>query len=64
MTRRGVRLVQDYCIDDVVRLSIPAATTQGGEVLDGGWYKLGCNLGMLDIHYEAAVLEAVEAEYI
>ena len=33
------------------------------EVLDGGWYRLGCSLGILDTHYQAADLEAVEAEY-
>ncbi|CAG8669214.1 9287_t:CDS:1, partial [Paraglomus occultum] len=32
------------------------------EVLDSGWYRLGC-LGILDTHYQAADIEAVEAAY-
>jgi len=38
-------------------------TMQVVEVLDGGWYRLGCSQGILDIHYQAADLEPVEAEY-
>jgi len=70
MTKRGGRVVQDYHIGDIVRLSIPAPDRQRlglpckvMEVLDGGWYRLGCSLGILDTHYQAADLEAVEAEY-
>jgi len=59
--------VQDYHIGDIVRLGIPAAPRllpcKVMEVLDGGWYRLGCSLGILDTHYQAADLEAVEAEY-
>ena len=33
------------------------------DVLDGGWYKLGCSSGILDTHYQAADLEMVDAEY-
>lgn len=33
------------------------------EVLDSGWYRLGCSLGILDTHYQAADLEAAEAAY-
>ena len=33
------------------------------EVLEGGQYKLGCSSGILDIHYYAADLEAVVAEF-
>ena len=33
------------------------------EVLDGGWYRLGCSQGILATHYQAADLETVEAEY-
>jgi len=32
------------------------------EVLDSGWYQLGCSQGILDIH-QAADLKPVEAEY-
>ncbi|CAG8654677.1 8911_t:CDS:2, partial [Paraglomus occultum] len=33
------------------------------EVLDNGWYRLGCSLDILDTHYQAADLEAAEAAY-
>ena len=33
------------------------------EVLEGGQYKLGCSSGILDIHYYAADLESVVAEF-
>ena len=33
------------------------------DVLDIGWYKLGCSSGMIDTHYRAADLEKVDAEY-
>jgi hypothetical protein len=33
------------------------------EVLDGGWYRLGCSLEILNTCYQAADLETVEAEY-
>ncbi|CAG8669548.1 11098_t:CDS:2, partial [Paraglomus occultum] len=37
-------------------------TVQGDGVLDSGWYRLGCSLGILDTH-QAADVEAVEAAY-
>src|SRR6185503_11460272 len=30
---------------------------------DGGWYKLGCSSGILNINYQAADLEIVDAVY-
>jgi len=73
MTKRGRRVVQDYHVDDIVGLGIPAPDRQRlgrrllpckvVEALDGGWYRLGCSQGILDIHYQAADLEPVEAEY-
>ena len=33
------------------------------EVLDGGWYKLGCSVGILDTHYQATDLEGIQAEF-
>ena len=33
------------------------------DVLDGGWYKLGCSSGILNINYQAADLEIVDAVY-
>ena len=33
------------------------------EVLDGGWYKLGCSEGILDTNYQAADLESIQVKY-
>jgi len=71
--RRGGRVIENYQIGDIVKLHIPAPDRQRlgrrllpckvMEVLDGGWYKLGCSEGILDTHYQAADLESVRAEY-
>ncbi|CAG8645074.1 7004_t:CDS:1, partial [Paraglomus occultum] len=60
----------DYHVGDIVRLGIPAPDGQKRlllckmmEVLDSGWYRLGCSLGIQDTHYQAAGLEVVEAAY-
>jgi len=34
------------------------------EVLDKGWYKLGCSVGRLDTHYQETDLEGIQAELV